>query len=125
MIIGVGDIRSGGDGAPVQSREPLAMIADTTAAALAHHRVPDIGPRVDTIYAAKTTSWAQDDLPNLIAARTHRGPRRVRSVGTGPPAHAWTASVRPTSDHAISIGTLAKPRATALSLLVGAEAGEI
>ena len=113
VIIGVADLRWGGAGAPAPPREPLELIADAAAGALADTGVANIGALVDTIYAVKTASWAYDELPGLIAGRIGAQAPRTRTSTLG--GH-WPAALLD------QIGSEIAEGASTAALLVGGEA---
>lgn len=113
VIVGIGDVRSGKFGSPAEPREPLELIADATAAALADSGVAGIGSRVDTIYAVKTASWSYDDMPGLIASRIGADASRTCTSSIG--GH-WPAELLDRIGSNIATGS------SSVALLVGGEA---
>ncbi|MBJ7288173.1 acetyl-CoA acetyltransferase [Williamsia sp.] len=112
VVIGVSDLRSGGAGGVVEPREPAALIAEATDAAIADTGVADLGARVDTIYAVKTASWSYDDMPGLIAR--HIGASSPQTLTSSIGGH-WPAALLDRIGSQIAAGT------TSVALLIGGE----
>jgi len=114
VVIGVGDLRSGRAGSPAAPREPLDLIHEAAASALADTRVDaaDLVARIDTIRAVKTASWSYDDLPGLLGERLGATPAHTSTTPIG--GH-WPAALLDRIAHDITHG------GSTVALLVGGE----
>lgn len=113
VIVGVADVRSGRAGSPAPPREPMELIADAAANALADSGADGLGSGVDSIYAVKTASWSYDALPELIAERIGA---LAPTTWTSPIGGHWPAALLD------RIGSRIAEGSSSVALLVGGEA---
>jgi acetyl-CoA C-acetyltransferase len=113
VLIGVGQLRNNPERTHDAAREPLELAEEAARRAVKDAGVDALLNSVDTITAVKTSSWAYDDLPSLLAGRLGISPTRTSTTTVG--GH-WPAAILDAAAAEIAAG------ASRAALLVGAEA---
>ncbi|WP_026454276.1 hypothetical protein [Saccharomonospora iraqiensis] len=113
VLVGVGQVRGNTARAPEAAREPLALAEDAARAAGADSGAPALLSEADSVLAIKSSSWAYDDLPTLLARRLHASPKHRATTTVG--GH-WPAALLDEAAAGIASGD------SRVALLVGAEA---
>ncbi|MGB3773520.1 MAG: acetyl-CoA acetyltransferase [Rhodococcus sp. (in: high G+C Gram-positive bacteria)] len=113
VIVGVADLRSGRAGHPAPPIEPLELVLRAAREAVDDSGVPALSTRLDAIHAIRTTSWAYDDLPSLVAEALGS---TLRSRSTSAIGGHYPAMLLDRIGSDIADGT------TDVALLIGAEA---
>lgn len=83
VVIGAAGLRSGSAGAPAEPREPLELVHDAAAAALADAGIDAPTAGIDAVHAVRTASWTYDDLPGLLAGRLGVTPALTETTPLG------------------------------------------